>query len=571
MRWVVKTVSEDKVSVLANSLGINKVLSRLLLHQGYDDVEAAKVFLNPRLSSLADPENITNVREAALRLKDAVVLGHKVVVIGDYDVDGVTSTVFLVDVLRKLSLNCDFIIPKRLEDGYGLTQAVIDKVLSEEKPNLLVALDCGTNSHVEIEKLVQDGIDVIVIDHHKKKTLESLSAILVNPHATDTGVPAEKHFCTVGLVFKVVHALLKTLRSKNSDNGSSIELKDYLDLVALGTVADMVPLLDENRVLTRYGIRSMAEAPRKGLLALMHAAGLEVGRPLSPYDLSFKLGPRINASGRLADAALPVKMLLSENYEESFQCANELNSINRERQAIENAITEKACDQVSSEYGERAGVVLFDPDWHPGVVGIVAGRLSRQFHRPCIVLGSEGSMAKGSGRSISGVDLVAVLKECDHLMKIWGGHSMAVGVTLGEKEVREFQRVFDQKVLEHVNGKLPEQTLEVASWIELEEISEKLLEEIDLMQPFGQGNPSPVFGLSGFVLSSRPQVFGNNKEHIRFRCMLPNGGSVGVIGWKLAERCPPLGKPIDLAFKLAWNYWGGSKKMQMELIDWKLR
>ena len=496
---------------------------------------------------------------------------EKVVVLGDYDVDGVSSTALLVSVLRRFGLNPAFVVPRRSEDGYGLSRSAIDRALEGGNPGLFVALDCGTNSHEEVAYLMAQGIDVLVVDHHRSKDVTPQLGLLVNPHVGGgAGEPAQaawQHLCTVGLVFKLLHGLLKQLRGENHPVAARIKLKDYLDLVAMGTIADLVPLLGENRILAKNGLRILQETTRPGLRALMDVSGISSTQMIQPVDISFRLGPRINASGRLADAALSVELLLSEDREFSRGTAQQLDAFNRERQDIERRITEDAERMIEELYLADAGIVLFSESWHPGVVGIVAGRVSRHYNRPCIVLGNEGDMAKGSGRSVDGINLVDILGGCPEGLTSWGGHPMAVGVSLPKVELAGFRERFARAVREHVGEGITDATLAISAWITPEQIDEGLMDELDALRPYGQGNPEPVFGLRRVALRRRPEIF--KARHFRFWLEDERGRAINGVAWKMADRIPPVGVALDLAVELNWNFFNDRRMLQLELVDWR--
>ena len=490
--------------------------------------------------------------------------------LGDYDVDGVSSTALLVMMLRRFGLNPRFVVPRRSEDGYGLSRSAIDRALEEGKPQLFIALDCGTNSHEEAAYLRGLGIDVMVIDHHRSKEKPLDQCLLINPHAPAddlSGDGAWRNLCTVGLVFKLCHGLLKQLRAENNPVAFRIKLRDHLDLVALGTVADLVPLLGENRIMARHGLRILQETKRPGLRALMDVAGVKPSQGITPTDISFRLGPRINASGRLADAALSVELLLSDDVTFCNETAQQLDVFNRERQEIERAITEEAERLIEERYLEHAGVVLFAENWHPGVVGIVAGRVTRKYNRPCVVLGNEGDMAKGSGRSVDGVNLVEVLGTCCEHLTSWGGHPMAVGVSLPKVHLESFRERFAAAVRLHAGGDIAAARLDLAAWITPEQITDRLMDELESLHPFGQGNPEPVFGVRGVVLRGRPEVF--KDQHFRFQFEDGRGRRLHGVAWKLAHRLPPVGVPLDFAVELKWNHFNHRKLLQVGLIDWR--
>jgi single-stranded-DNA-specific exonuclease len=288
---------------------------------------------------------------------------------------------------------------------------------------------------------------------------------------------------------------------------------------------------------------------------------------VQPMDISFRLGPRINASGRLADASLPVEMLLSRDHKFCQESARLLDEFNRERQEIERQITLDAERQKNALYQDAAGIILYDENWHAGVVGIVASRISRRFHRPAIILGSEGDLAKGSGRSVEGISLVAILQHCDDLLENWGGHPLAVGVALKKENVPAFQRRFDELVREACKGRIIEPEIEVARWIDLGEVNEQFLKELDLLHPFGQGNREPLFGLKKLLLNDQPEVFLD--RHFRFKIATPRGKRIFGVAWKMADRIPPAERPIDAVVRVYWNFFNGRRFLQVELIDWR--
>jgi single-stranded-DNA-specific exonuclease len=569
MRWIYTPVDAGSVSALARDLQTDPIVAELLLRNGLAEREPASRFLQPALATLGDPFLLANVQAAVERLIRAIERREEITVLGDYDVDGVSSTSLLIGVLRRLGLSPRYVVPRRLEEGYGLTRAAIDRALTADpRPHLFVALDCGTNSQAEVAHLRTEGIDVLVVDHHRPKEEPQLDALLINPHVhARDGDGAWRHLCTVGLVFKLLHGLLKELRVRQFPGVMDIRLRDYLDLVALGTITDLVPLVGENRIFARHGLQELARTQRCGLRALMVVAGLKPENALTPVDVSFRLGPRINASGRLADAALSVDLLLSEDPEFCRVTAQQLDDLNRERQEIERAITEQAERYVDEDYSSACGLVLFDENWHPGVVGIVAGRISRKYHRPAIVLGHEGDIAKGSGRGVAGINLVEALGACQGCLQTWGGHPMAVGVSLRKERVAEFRTQFDD-VIRGLRGiEACEPTLELAGWLEGAQVGEPLMEEIAQMHPFGQGNPEPVFGVRGLRLRTRPEVF--KEQHFRFTADDGSGRRISGVAWKQARNLPPVGEPLELAVQLNWNHFNGRRILQLELLDWR--
>ena len=564
--WLNRAANADLAQRLAVSLGISEPVAYVLARL-FEDESIADRHLRPQLAHVSDPFAVGNLRAAAERLVAAVNHQERIAILGDYDVDGVSSTAMLVDLLRRLGAEPAYFVPRRLEEGYGLSMAALNRVMAEARPQLFVALDCGTNSIAEVEHLKAQGVDVIIVDHHVAKA-EAVSCLLVNPRVNDTADSPWQSLCTAGLVFKLVHGILKVLRLAGDPRGTSIQVKDYLDLAALGTIADLVPLLYENRILAAHGLRALGEARRPGVRALISVSGMEPGAVLSSVDVSYRLGPRINASGRLADASLPLQLLLSSSEADCQRDAELLDQINRERQEIDKRVTEEATAQAEA-MGDLAGYVL-QGDWHPGVVGIAAGKICRALDRPVIVLGKEGDVAKGSGRSVPGINLVEALTACSELLSTFGGHPMAVGISLNLSEVDRLRERFAQAVAQQKAAGgvvLDGRDLDIVHWIKSHEISERLLDDLELLQPYGESNPEPIFGVKGFVFDKAPTVFGDS--NFRHQSTLSGGRRLNFIAWRLATRMPEVGRAVDLAVKLQWNRWQGRKIPQVEILDWR--
>jgi single-stranded-DNA-specific exonuclease len=538
-----------------------------------NDAVSARRFLDPLLQELEDPFNITHMREAVTRLRKAMCDGERIAVFGDYDVDGVTSTVLLLDLLNRFGMSARYIVPRRSDEGYGLSHTALERMLEQGRPTLLMAVDCGTNSCAEVRWLRETGTDVIILDHHTSRD-ESTAAedsILINPHLFDAESRAWRNLCTVGLVFKFAHALLKDMRADGDETAARIDLREYLDLVAMGTVADLVPLTGENRILARKGLERLASPRRTGLEALYAVSGIEKGQQLTPFDIAFRLSPRINASGRLADAGTAVEMLMGDDWARCTEAAQSLDRMNGERQQIERAIAEEAMKMVDELYPDDPALVVHAPHWHPGVVGIVASRLAGHYHRPAIVLGTEeggGGLLKGSGRSVEGLDLVDAMTPCASLLERWGGHPMAVGITMKAENIDEFRTAFRESVAART-GKVPAQPiLNIACWVETREITSKLFEEIDRLGPFGQGNPQPIIAVRAANVCGTATPFGSG--HCRFQIETTPGNRIPCVAWRAGERIPPSGIPLDLAARLTWNVWKGRRTAQLQVEDWRL-
>ncbi len=572
MEWDFIDYDKKLASDLGAYLGVSPILGALVLQRGYSDPVKAKMFLRPKLANLEDPFGVKNLRSAVLRIIEAIEKKQNILVFGDYDVDGITSTTLLVNILRHFGVNPTYFVPRRMEEGYGLSKAALERSMAGSVPDLLIALDCGTNADEAVNYIRKKNIDLIIVDHHQAKDAIVNDHILINPHVFDIEGAPWRNLCTVGLVFKLVHGLIKEMRIRNDSRSWEINLKDYLDLVSMGTVADLVPLVDENRIMARYGIKRLKSTRRTGIQALIQASGISLGEDITPVDISFKLGPRINASGRLADASLPLEMLLGDDFTTCYRAACELNDINKERQEIERGVLEEAMRQIAEKkLDEYPCIVVFDPSWHPGVVGIIAGKLCREFHRPVIVFGEvDGGFTKGSGRSVAGVDLVDCLASCSDLLGSWGGHPMAVGVSVGEKNLDEFRIKLSDTIMKKCGDNADfSPKIRVSLTLDPSDVGIELLDELELLHPYGEGNREPVFVLKNIRLSKEPELFGGG-QNFRFSLPLGNGAWINSVAWRMASRIPPAGELLDFAVKLGWNRWNRRKSPQATVVDWRL-
>ena len=568
MLWKTLETDESLVLELSQALGVSEVLGRFLVHAGLSNTTEVETFLRPRLAELDCPFAITNLKDAVQRIEQAIDAKADIVVFGDYDVDGVTSIVQLISILRLFGLKPRFCVPRRLEEGYGLSRQAIQRSFDNKVPDLFIALDCGTNAGESIAYLKKSGADVIVIDHHQAKKAVPMNCIFVNPHVNDKEDAPWRDLCTAGLVFKLLHGLLKNRRQAGDPRVESVQIKDYLDLVAMGTIADLVPLHGENRTLSWFGLHHLRANNRPGVHALCEVSGIESGQEIASADISFKLAPRINASGRLTDASLSVRLLLNEDESICRKIAKQLDEMNRERQEIMRSMAREAEERAEDDFKDQSGIVLYGENWHPGVVGIVASRVSRRFHKPCVILGAEGSQAKGSGRSIRGVNLVEIFQHCASLLEHWGGHPMATGLSLQSSDVGAFTDQFLSSLQELYPQGLPDPSLEIIAWLKLEELSEALLEELDRLEPFGQSNREPIFGLREVSLEETPKSFGKGNFRLKLLAPAIPGRTIYGLAWGLGIP-PEFGEKVDLAVRLSWNYWNHRHSPQLTLVDWK--
>ncbi len=543
---------------LAKALDLHPRIAALLWQRGYRSAEQVRAFLEPRLQSLGDPFLLTDLRRAAERILKAVAAKERIVIFGDYDVDGITSSALLWRILRRLGAEVDTFLPLRMEEGYGLSQDGVERCVEQHRPSLLIAVDCGTTALAQVAWLREQGIDTVIIDHHALPPELPAAHALVNPQRDLASAPLD-YLASVGLVFKVCHGLLKLL----GDGNRAVDLREYLDLVALGTVADIVPLVEENRVLVRRGLRQMEHSLWPGLRALIEVS--QVGFPITAQDVGFRLGPRLNASGRLGDAMLSLRLLQTDDRAEAVAIAAELNRNNRERQGVEMATLVQAETQLQETYDPARdwGIVLSGRDWHWGVIGIVASRLQKRYHRPTIIIGlNESGLGKGSGRSIDGISIVRALQDCSGLLELFGGHDMAAGLNIRAERVAEFRDAFNRHVRGQGGDELFQATLPLAGAIPMPEVTDQLFRRLEELAPFGRNNPEPVFVFDGVAYTRPAQLFGKN--HVKL--FVQSGqGEIEAVGFGLAEH-DWTKAPTRLAGTLDWDDY--RNRVQVRIADW---
>lgn len=551
-RWQVRQVEETAVEALRRT-GLPRHIARLLALRGVPP-EQVRDFLVPRLNTLGDPFDLPEMAPLVERLLLAVDRGENVVLYGDYDVDGVTSMSLLHLVLKGYGLTSHPYLPHRLAEGYGLSSEGLHNAFEKfGKPDLLVALDCGTTSLAEAAWLREQGVDCVIIDHHELSPDGRPDCqALVNPQLGDRF----HYFCTAGLVFKVAHALLKTRRLEDFD------LKSCLDLVALGTVADLVPLVEENRLLVRRGLEALADTPRAGLCALKQIAGVDGF--VQTHHVGFRLSPRLNAAGRLDTAFTALNLLLCDDPDEAAIFAEQLDFHNRDRQGVELRVFEEALAALGDlrEVEKRAAIVLGSRQWHPGVIGIVASRISRMFHRPTILVAfDETGMGKGSGRSIPGFSLVEAIAHCrEHLVR-GGGHAMAAGISVEESQMEAFTGAFEETARRVFEGELLRPVLDIDLELQFKDLDHDFYEHYRLLEPFGQHNPEPVFLVRSVSPKLPPRVM--KEKHLRL-LLRQNGVEQGATWFNApVNNLPPA--PWDIAMRVQRNWFRGEERWQMNL------
>ena len=576
-RWSLAPPQPLLAGQLAARLKIPSLLAQCLLNRGFSEPSAIENFLQPRLKNLADPFLLPNMAVAVERLLRAREQNESLVIFGDYDVDGVTSTALLVEVLRVLGWKVDFYLPNRMDEGYGLSADGVENCLKKHPTTLLLAVDCGSTAVETINSLRSRGVDVIVLDHHQVSSPPPAAVALVNPQLqSSAGVsPAPDRrdacatfteLCSVGLAFKLAHALVKRGRETGLAGAAEFDLRPLLDLVALGTIADLVPLTGENRILVSAGLQRLNATQRPGLVALKQVA--QCPSKLGAYEVGFQLGPRLNAAGRLETAEESLHLLLARDLAAAMPIAQNLDSRNRERQKIERGIVEEVIGVVKSKFDPQTDFVIVEGQllWHIGVVGIVASRVLQQFYRPTIILGGEGGEWRGSGRSIAGFDMAAALRECGDLLVRHGGHAMAAGLSIQPENIDALRQRLNALARRALKPEDLQPPLRLDAEAGLDEMSLDLLGELACLKPTGQGTP-PVQFCARSVHHQRPlQRIGADKQHVK---MWVTDGTVTheAVWWNGGDQSLPVGK-FDLAFAPQVNEFNGRRMVQLKVLDW---
>jgi len=570
LRWVVSAAPDRAAATaLAAALSVPLPLAELLVQRGFAEVEAARRFLRPQLADLADPLSLAGMADAVTAVVRAVEAGRPILVHGDYDVDGQCATALLTRALRIAGADARPFVPHRVRDGYDYGAAGV-AAARECGAGLVITCDCGITALESVAATRAGGIDVVVTDHHiPGGELPDASAV-VDPQRPDDGSDL-KMLCGTGIAFKLVQALVEPL-------GLPANLPWHLlDFVALATVADIVPLVGENRALVKHGLKVLAHSRWPGLEALVRVCDLHRRDEVRAGQVGFIIGPRLNAVGRIGEASDGLKLLLEDDPREADRLARYLDELNRRRQAIDQDILDQALAQVERDIDPDRdyALVLSGDDWHPGVVGIVASRVVERYGRPTFLIAFDGDVGKGSGRSISRFDLHAALTSCGDLLERFGGHRMAAGLTIRRQQLEAFRERFAAAGRQALDpGDLgPEQRVDLE--IELAEATPELERLCRHLEPCGMGNPGPVFGVRGVLFANRSVV---GKGHLKGLLTEYGGGSGGgggggavhhleVIGFQWADRVPWLGEePVDVAFKLERNEWGGRSRLQARLV-----
>ncbi len=488
MKWKIVPFEESSRE-LVRHLEVHPLLGQLLLNRGVGDSRGAERFLFPTLNDLTNPFTMKGVEEGVKRVMEAILNGEKITIYGDYDVDGLTSVALLKGFLSELGLSVEHYIPKRLEEGYGLNPEAI-KFIASKGTKLLITVDCGISNRDEIALAQSLGMDTMVIDHHEPPEILP-PGVIIDPLQRDCPFPF-KGLAAVGVTFLFLMALRKTLRERGFFlHRPQPNLKRYLDLVALGTVADVVPVVEENRIFLKFGFEELKRTPRPGLRALKDLSGLG-DADINYEHVAFRLAPRLNAGGRMQKEEIPLKLLLSEDEGEAQKLAQELEEANRQRQLAQERIYAEA-RQRAHRLQEKPAIVLASEQWHPGVIGIVASKIAEEFYRPTVLIALDGSEGRGSGRGIPEVHMKELLERCRALLVSFGGHKSAAGLKIKRECLKAFEESFLKAVEEALGGQTPMPYLLIDLALPLREITLHLVDSLELLAPFGPGNPNPVF------------------------------------------------------------------------------
>jgi single-stranded-DNA-specific exonuclease len=557
-RWIVREHDAERAASLARVLGVSPILAALLLNRGYADEQAARVFLSPTYDQLHEPYSMLGMKEAVARLQRAIEAREPILIYGDYDVDGTTGTAVLLRALKLLGANTGFHIPHRFTEGYGIQQAALEKAVADGY-KLVVSIDCGIRAHEPLHWAREHGLDVIITDHHlpdEKEGAPPAFAVL-NPNQAGCTYP-DKNLAGVGVAFKLVHALYR-------EHGREAQVPAFMKVVAIGTVADVAKLTGENRTIVAIGLKDLARVANPGLRALIDVAGCGDGKGMTAYDLGFRLGPRINAAGRMDAARAVVELFDTRDSDEARRLANHLDARNEERKTVQQQIIDLAVAELKDPKDCYVAVIA-GAGWHRGVIGIAASKIAERLNRPCVVLSIDGDMAHGSGRSIEAYHLLNGLTACADLFEKFGGHSHAAGVAIRPERIEELRR----RLNEHAASCLTLDDLEPQVDIDLELAPETvtfgLARELDALEPFGAGNPRPVFATRNLRCLSAPAVI--KDRHLKLRLAGPQNRPLEAVWWNCIEgETPQLNGSIEVAYTLETSAWNGDFRMQMNVVD----
>ena len=563
-QWQLKTPNHDLAKEIETALGLPSLVALILTNRRITSHMQAQDFLNSRLKNMHSPYHLPDIGKAVTRIASAIVEGEEIAIYGDYDVDGISATALLVHFLSSLGGRVRWHIPHRIKEGYGLNHEAL-QILHSQGVTLVITVDCGSSDHDPIRMARELGMDIIVTDHHQLPDLLPDANAILNPKGGgESGELVD--LAGVGVAFYLATAIRAHFRSEGRwTKSEQPNLKEYLDLVALGTLADMVPLTGTNRIIASVGLRELSQTPRRGLRALKEICGL-AGKTISNWDVLFRLGPRLNAPGRLGNGEQALRLLLSTEPEEAQTLAQELEQLNRQRQTLEDQLLAEALYLIEADESHQHSnsLVLASPGWHKGLLGLVASRLAERFNKPTILLTQVDQLWQGSGRSVGNFDLYHALARCsDHLLR-FGGHRLAAGLGLAQNQLAGFRAGFEKVVEEEISPEEIRRTKKVDAMVQLEEITPALMAYLERIQPYGVGNPEPIFCCRDFQVEDSQILKGS---HLQLRLRQGNVRMRGI-GFNLLEPHQPPPAPHWLLFCPRWNHWRGERRLQLHIIDY---
>ena len=564
-KWIVKEQGNPAaVRALSAELGIDQVLANLLVQRNITTAERAREFFKPDLSKLHDPFLMKDMDKAVERLEKAISNEEKVLIYGDYDVDGTTAVALMYTFIRNFNPNVEYYIPDRYDEGYGISYKGIDWG-HENGYTLIIALDCGIKAVEKVAYAKGLGMDMIICDHHLPDEELPPAVAILDPKRRDCSYPFDDlSGCGVGFKLIQAYAMRKSI--------PFAWVESFLDLVAVSIAADLVSMTGENRILAYYGLERLNQSPRKGLQSIIRLSGLE-NHKISVDDIVFKIGPRINAAGRMESGRTAVHLLVSRNDEEAQNIGKIIDLHNKERKSVDKQITKAAIESVmnDSSFRNRKSTVVFDPKWNKGVVAIVASRLVEAFYRPTIVLTESNGLITGSARSIAGFDLYEAIKECSEYLENYGGHMYAAGLTLKKENLKPFEEKFEQVVAEKITEDILTPVVQIDTYLDFKQITPKFFRILKQFQPFGPGNQSPVFITENVYDNGNGRLVGSGNGHMKLELIQEDEPYryISAIAFNRAEHFEHLhaGNPVDICYSIAENYYRGIANIQLRVKD----
>ncbi len=558
-RWIVREQDTQRVASLARVLGVSNTVAALLLARGCDDEASARAFLTPSLEQLHDPSLMKGMSEAVPRLLRAIDQQERILVYGDYDVDGTTGTAVLMRALNLLGARTGFHVPHRFTEGYGIQQPALENAVKDGY-KVALSVDCGIRAHEPLYWAQDNGLDVIITDHHLPDEDEGVppAYAVLNPNQKGCSYP-DKNLAGVGVAFKLVHALFR-------ERGRESQVPAFLKIVAIGTVADVARLTGENRTIVALGLKDLAAATNPGLRALIEIAGC--GSDMTAYDVGFRIGPRINAAGRMDAAQAVVELFSTRDRSEAERLAKHLDTRNQERKEVQRRIVDLAIEELEKQSNPYVAVIAGE-GWHRGVIGIAASKIAERINRPCVVLSIEGDVAHGSGRSIEPYHLLNGLTACADLFEKFGGHSHAAGITLKPDRIDEFRRRLNEHAANCLSDDDLQPCVHIDAELPMEELTFELIRELQTLEPFGAGNPRPTFLARNLCILAEPRLIG--ERHLKFTVAGPKGRPLETIWWNGAEHTQTVINGAEMAYTVETSNWTGETFLQLSIQDLRSR